>query len=496
MNIQLPSEDDVAAQALAVLRNRFPNRDSGVGSFLDLLAKTFAMWVLGIQKSAADADNDSIPSDQSSTAALDYFAFLFGVASNTPGVYGRKTATAAAGGIALCTGTNGTIYPDQAVLTAPDGATLLALSGSVTIPGTPPGSGSISGAFIATTLGTVGNLAAGTTLTWQSPPAGSDGTVTLTTGLNSGTDTETNSALLTRILERLQQPPKGGVAADYRAWAESQTGIARAYSYPLRGGTGTIHLVLIGPGNGTGRKPSSGTQTTVDNYINGSATTAALIPYPADYTSFIPFMAASGLTIRVRMVAASTKYAFNWSSGTTSYTVSAYTAGPPATLTLSPAPPADLVAAAAAGSKPKIQLVPTGATTPVPQQVGVVSIVGSVLTLDTVPTGWVAPTNGDAVYSGGPMVTTIATALQSYIDLLGPSRASGYADPLDSWEDKVAIFRLSQIALDQTDTDGTSKFANNVTAVTINGSASDVIAADATSNPPELLWAAKIFITD
>jgi hypothetical protein len=94
-------------------------------------------------------------------------------------------------------------------------------------------------------------------------------------------------------------------------------------------------------------------------------------------------------------------------------------------------------------------------------------------------------------------VLPIATAELAYVDGLGPSRQSGYADPDDEWEDTCSIGRLIQIALDLKDDHGTP-LCRNVLAggVTIDGQAQDRQATDATADPPELLYVRSIAITD
>src|SRR5207244_722695 len=154
--------------------------DLGTESWLGKQSRAVAMALLAIEKAIEDADHDGAPSPKTSTAALDAFAVLFGLPSNQGG-YGRNGAVAASGGAGPVTGTNGTIYPDGALLLASDGVTQFKLSGSVTIPGMPPGSGSIAGKFVAVTSGSAGNLPLNAVLTWLSPPSGSDATVVLST---------------------------------------------------------------------------------------------------------------------------------------------------------------------------------------------------------------------------------------------------------------------------------------------------------------------------
>lgn len=501
MSITIYTEQQIADQALAFLRNRFTSRDSSTESFLGKTARTFAMVAAGIQKAALDADNDSVPSSNNSTEALEYFAYVFGVPSSTPGVYGRKSATTSGGGVAQVTGTNGTVFPTAAELLAPDGTTTIQLTSTVTVPGSPPGVGTITGAFSAITAGTVGNLAVGTVLTWIEPPSGSDPSVRLTTALSGAIDAESDQDLLSRILLRLQQPPKGGVASDYRQWAEAVSGVDRAYVYPLRGGLGTVHVVITGPGSGTGRDPGASAKTAVDAYINGTSGQEGTRPVPTNgYVTYRPYQPGSGLNVRVRAVPNGTVNAFDWDDTGGAITVTSYTApvgATPAKLELSSTPDS-LLSAMTAGNNPRIQVLSTTGGAPTNQQVRATSLFsGTTVYLENpLPPTFVEPQAGDVMYAGGPLVAQIAEAELDYIDAIGPSRASGYVNTLDVWEDTVAIGRLIQIALDQVDASG-NRLALNVIlgGVTINGSTADVEASDNTSNGPELLFARWISVT-
>src|SRR5574342_606347 len=150
MPITIYTETEIAAQTLAYFRNRFPDKDSGDGSWLDKIAKATGMALYSLQKAVLDADHDSTPNDKSSEAALEQFAVTFGL-SDGAGNYGRKQATFASGGVATLSGTKGTTYTDGLVATASDGVTQISLSGTVTIPGSPPGTGTVAGSFVAVT---------------------------------------------------------------------------------------------------------------------------------------------------------------------------------------------------------------------------------------------------------------------------------------------------------------------------------------------------------
>ena len=503
MAITIYTRAEIEAQVMAYFRNRFPGRDMGTESFLGKTARAVTMALVGLQKAVADADNDASPSSKTSITKLDQFADLFGLPSNSGG-YGRDGATTSSGGAASITGTNGTAVSDGATLTASDGVTVIALDGAVTIPGSPPWTGSATGAFIAVTAGTGGNLPVDEVLTWQSPPAGLDATVTLTTALAGAVDIESDADLLERIFDRLQTPPKGGAAIDYKTWSESaldangvSVGIDTAYVYPNRGGLGTVHVVLTVAGTGTARQPGSTTDD--DTYVADRRPVAV-----EGYESFIPSMlAARALTARVRMVPSLTKYNFDWVDTGASYSISAASA---TGITLNTAAPTTLIDAITSGALPRLQILSTGSgyVANNPQvRISAIDATNTILTIDadTKPDTWVVPAASDVVYAGGPMVDTIAQAIVDYVDSLGPSRAGGFADPNELWEDTVAISRLTQIALDQTDTDGT-RFATNTISggvtIAIGAGASataDVQAQDNTGGAPELLYLKHVAVT-
>jgi len=210
--------------------------------------------------------------------------------------------------------------------------------------------------------------------------------------------------------------------------------------------------------------------------------------------------------VRCRMVTSKPAYNFDWVDTGGPYTVSAYSAGPPATITFSAALPATLTAAVDAALHPRLQILNTNTSAAgwvaTPYQIGVTAYNSGtyVLTLDTLPTTWVAPNVGDSIYSGGPGVATTAAAILAYVDGLGPSRAGGYAEVNDPWEYVCSIARLTQIALDAADTAGV-KFFNNIISsgvtVAYNGgaaAATDVTASDNGSGV-ELLYLKNIAVT-
>src|SRR5262249_3352678 len=155
-------------------------------------AVSLSLW--GLHKTLEDLDADIIPRPQSSDQALSDWGFLLGLPNGGGGV-GRRGGTAAAGRPAHPPRHQRAKHHHGTPATAEDGTTKIALNGSVIIPGSDPDFGTVSAKFVAVTKGTVGNLPAGTTCTWDSPPSGADVTFKLTVGFSGGTDVESNADL-------------------------------------------------------------------------------------------------------------------------------------------------------------------------------------------------------------------------------------------------------------------------------------------------------------
>lgn len=94
---------------------------------------------------------------------------------------------------------------------------------------------------LAITAGAVGNVEAGSTLSLSDPLLNVNSSVTVVS-MSGGADEETDSELRVRVLERIRNPPMGGDAEDYVAWALQVPGVTRAWSAPLEMGIGTVTL--------------------------------------------------------------------------------------------------------------------------------------------------------------------------------------------------------------------------------------------------------------
>ena len=466
--ITVPSEDELFARSIQLLTGAAASAglvwDTSDKSFFGLLARAWSQLTMLYIKATVDADNDAIPAykqdsdgtllSRLSSAALDAWAITLGLPSGTPGVYGRKGASISTGGtgIPICT-IGGTLIAAGTQLVDGTGAISVQTTADITTNG-PPNALPVS--LVSITTGSAARIPTGATLTFVAPPAGVGSSLLLTAGLTQGGSyRESDGDLLQRILFKLQNPGRGGTAADYRYWAESATdttgkalGISRAYVFPLRSGTGTVDVMGLLPGSGTSRDPGPVISAAVGVYIG------KLRPVTANAVNVIRPAQTAGSALRIQVnLQTYPKYKPEWSDAAAPFVILGHNAAAK-TITIGTLP-TTLQAAVDTGAKPRIQMIISTAGAPAaPTQARVVSYVGPILTLETFPA--IEPTDGvDYIYPGGPYVDAIAAALVAYVDSLGPSRQSGFADEFDVWESDVTPARIADVTLDTRDTDGT-----------------------------------------
>ena len=180
---------------------------------------------------------------------------------NFDGTTGRKMATFATGTVSF-TGTSGTVVPLGARL---EGGQNVAYetTAEITI-GTVPTEAPVR----ALDAGSIGNVAAGETLSLSSSVPGADSGVTVV-ALDGGTDTETDDQLRSRILQRIRNPPMGGSEADYVTWALAVPGVTRAWAAPEQGpGTITVRFLMDDLRADDDGWPTSADIQTVADYID------------------------------------------------------------------------------------------------------------------------------------------------------------------------------------------------------------------------------------
>jgi uncharacterized phage protein gp47/JayE len=173
--------------------------------------------------------------DTAETEWLDRHGHIWLV--NSDGTTGRKVATLASGTVQF-TGVSGTVVPVSTQLSGGSGVNY-ETTAEITI-----GAGPTNCPVRALDPGVLGNLDEGAFLSLISDVPGADSTITVV-GITGGVDTENDNDLRTRILQRIQNPPMGGAAADYITWALAVPGVTRAWSYPNEMGTGTMTVRFL-----------------------------------------------------------------------------------------------------------------------------------------------------------------------------------------------------------------------------------------------------------
>jgi uncharacterized phage protein gp47/JayE len=228
------------------------------------------------------------------------------------------------------TGTAGSAWTTSDLVVAKDG-TLYAPSAGGTI----GGGGTASITLVARTAGSAGNKAAGTVLTWNSPPSGIASTGTVSGAATvTGSDLETIEQWAQRIVDWWRERPGSANRSDHATWPTEIASVQEAYVYPLYHGTVGPHTpgsVLVIPMGAPGsRVLGSGTIAEVAAYIKGTgdyALDGGKIPAdtdPDDVTVQAPLQSTQAVTLQLVMSAGS-GFPF-----TGTYTVAG---GPPASTT-------------------------------------------------------------------------------------------------------------------------------------------------------------------
>ena len=163
---------------------------------------------------------------------LDRYAARYGI---------QRAAAAAAAGNAVFSGVNGIAIPSGTILLAGDGIARFATTSGGTI-----ASGTLTLPILASAGGAAGNLAANAPLQLVVAIAGVGPSALLDgAGTAGGTDQEDDASLRARVLYRQANPPRGGAASDYYAWAREYPGVTRAWVFPLKRGAGSCDVTFV-----------------------------------------------------------------------------------------------------------------------------------------------------------------------------------------------------------------------------------------------------------
>lgn len=270
MPFNTPDYQVIRDAILRDIANQLPGANVAADGDYAIRANATGAAVEGLYQHQQWAVRQIFP-DTSDTDYLERHASLYGLT--------RKSATLATGTITL----SGT--PGSSVTLATEAKTLGGVAFVTTAIGTIGGGGSVTLAAQAVVAGLAGNQSAATALTLTSAPAGVLSAASIAS-MSGGTDIETDAELLARLLLRLRNPPCGGAAHDYVAWALSVDGVTAAYVYSNRRGLGTTDVLILTAGG----IPGAPLVAAVQDYID------TVRPVQADFLALAPTAVAVNVT--------------------------------------------------------------------------------------------------------------------------------------------------------------------------------------------------------
>ncbi|OHD24773.1 MAG: baseplate J protein [Spirochaetes bacterium GWB1_59_5] len=279
MPFQRPTLSQLIERILTDIEARLPGADARLRrALLGVLGKVAAGAAHGLHGHLEFLGRQVIV-DTAEAEYLERWASIWGVA--------RKPAAPAVGGVTF-TGVDASVIPAGTELQRADG-TAFTLDADATIV-----AGSAAGQVTASVAGGAGNAGAGSALALVNPVAGVNNAAPVAAGgLTGGVDSESDEALLGRLLARIQQPPHGGAAFDYVAWALEVAGVTRAWCYPLSRGDGTVDVLFVLDDQAGSIIPDAGLVAEVQAYID------ARRPVTADFLAVAPTAVPLDFTIQL-----------------------------------------------------------------------------------------------------------------------------------------------------------------------------------------------------
>lgn len=265
MAFSRPTLSDLINRAITDIQSRLPGADATLRrSNLNVLSRVHAGVVHGLY-GFIDWLSKQVIYDTAEAEYLERWASIWGI--------NRIAASFATGNVTLA-GSNGVTIPVGTELQRADGA-LYTVDADVTI-----SAGTAVAAVTALDAGQAGNASTGAVMNLSTPIAGVNAAATAGV-LSGGADAEIDDSLRSRFIARIQNPPHGGAAHDYVAWALEVAGVTRAWVYPGELGAGKVTVRFVRD-NDASIIPDSGEVSTVQAYIDN------LRPVTADVTVVAP----------------------------------------------------------------------------------------------------------------------------------------------------------------------------------------------------------------
>lgn len=246
-------------------------------SFLDALAKALAGVTHTLHGHQVFISRQIFP-DQAEAEFLVRWASIYNLQ--------RKAATFANLTVSG-TGINGTVIAPGTVFQRDDGIEY-STDAEATISG-----GVYLVSVTALSTGSAANIDNGEVLNLSSPLSGVDAAVSVSATVVEGEDEETDENLRVRLVERIQNPPAGGNAADFKNFALSVPGVTRAWVFPGHLGEGTVGVSFV-EDDQTNIIPSPAKVAEVQTVIDLEG------PISSDNIAFAPIAKVIDMTIAIK----------------------------------------------------------------------------------------------------------------------------------------------------------------------------------------------------
>ena len=188
------------------------------------------------------------------------------------------------------TGTDGGTIPVGTQLQRSDGVTYTTDAEGIIGAVTP---GEVSVQITADESGSNGDMEVADKINLISPISNVNSEAEVTVIVTDADDTEADSSLRERLINRLQLPPLGGSANDYLQWAREITGVTRSWVLPLFTGPGTVGVSFV-VDDEIPIIPIPAKVQEVQDYIDEKKPVTALV------TVFAPTEAAMDLDISIK----------------------------------------------------------------------------------------------------------------------------------------------------------------------------------------------------
>lgn len=225
----VPTLEEIRASILRDYQTYYPNADISEDSDAYARASSLAACAEGIYAHQKWLIKQFFP-DTADTAFLEKHAGLRGLR--------RRNATYAAGKGATVSGNPDAVIAVGLQIKTEDGRFYETTESAVI---SADGTAVVAVRSLAT--GAAQNIKTATKGSFMAAPVGVSSDVILN-DVVGGTNKESDSSLLERLLNKIRRPAAGGNRYDYKDWALDVDGVEQAYVYPLRRGLGTVDIAI------------------------------------------------------------------------------------------------------------------------------------------------------------------------------------------------------------------------------------------------------------